>query len=83
MGRKAEDDEREEIKVKLEVFLSKWELKDLMTILEQHPGWPEKRPTYADNFRSLARRGAVLQALAHSYSTHAVSYIHLSPPTQR
>jgi hypothetical protein len=68
-GREAEDHEREEIKVKLEVFLSKWELKDLKTIVEQHPGWPEKRPKYADNFRSLARRGAVLQALSHLYFT--------------
>jgi hypothetical protein len=61
--------ERQELKVKLEDFLATWELKDLKTVVEQHPGWPANRPKSSDNFRSLARRGAVLQALSHLYST--------------
>ncbi len=63
------DIERQELKVKLEDFLTEWELKDLKTVVEQHPGWPANRPKSSDHFRSLARRGAVLQALSHLYST--------------
>jgi hypothetical protein len=59
----------QDLKVKLDEFLAKWKLKDFKTVEEQHPGWPALRPKSGENFRPLARRGAVLQALSHLFST--------------
>jgi hypothetical protein len=60
------------LKVKLDEFLANWTLKDLKTVVEQHPGWPANRPKSSVNFRPLARRGSVLQALSHLYSSEGL-----------
>jgi hypothetical protein len=50
-------------------FLAAWAPKDVNAVEERHSAWPAGRPKALASFRSIVRRGIVLQALSHMLST--------------